>query len=81
MANPAEMNRKWCASTQKAAEEKLGRSLTEVEEFKIWNQGSFMRLEQIDMAIHYAKSSNDITRYLTDLPMPEPIPEEYTRRD
>lgn len=81
MTSPAERNRIWCAATQKAAEEKLDRALTEDEAFKIWNQGSFLRLEQIDMAIHFAKSPEDITRYLANLPVPEPIPEEYTRRE
>jgi hypothetical protein len=80
MTTPAEKNRIWCAATQKAAEDKLGRALTEEEEFKIWNQGSFLRIEQIDIAIYFAQSPEDIARHLADIPMPEAIPEEYTRR-
>lgn len=61
-------------------EEKLGRQLTQSESDKIWNTGSFLQLEQIDMAIYYAKSSADLEKYLAKLPVREPLPEEYTHR-
>jgi hypothetical protein len=78
--SPAEINRLWCQGTQESAEQKLGRSLTREESDKIWNTGSFLQLEQIDMAIYYAKAADEVERYLAALPEREPLPEEYTRR-
>ena len=78
--SPAEINRIWSKATQASMEGKLGRSLTQAESDKIWNTGSFLQLEQIDMAIHYAKSAEDLEKYLADLPVREPLPEEYTQR-
>jgi len=61
-------------------EENLGRPLNQAESDKIWNTGSFLQLEQIDMAIHYAKSAAELEKYLAELPVRDPLPEEYTRR-
>lgn len=79
--DPAEINRQWCRATQEAIEQKLGRPLTREESDKIWNTGSFLQLEQIDMATYYARTAEDVEAYLADLPAREPLPEEYTRRD
>jgi hypothetical protein len=78
--SPAEINRQWCRATQESAEQKLGRSLTREESDKIWNAGSFLQLEQLDMAIHGAKAAEEVETYLAALPEREPLPEEYTRR-
>ena len=79
--SPAETNRQWCRATQGFAEQKLGRPLTPEEGDKIWNTGSFLQLEQIDMAIHHAKTPGEVEAYLAALPVRDPLPEEYTRRD
>lgn len=62
-------------------EEKLSRELTQDESDKIWNTGSFLQLEQINMAIHFARSVEELESYLAALPNREPLPEEYTRRE
>jgi hypothetical protein len=79
--SPAEINRQWCRATQEFAEQKLGRPLSPEESEKVWNTGSFLQLEQIDMAIHYAETPGEIEAYLATLPVRDPLPEEYTRRN
>jgi len=78
--NPDEINRQMSAAIQCEAEKKLGRALTEDEEYRIWNHGSFMGLEAIDHAICHAESAIEIEDYLAGLPKGKPLPEEYTRR-
>ena len=68
---PSELNRQWAQTTQRFAEEKLGRPLSEDESYKIWNIGSFHLLEQIDMAIYFAKSADEIQQCLREMPRPE----------
>lgn len=78
--DPAEINRLMSAAVQAEAEKKLGRALTDDEEFRIWNLGSFMALEAVDQAVYYAESPAEVERYLAGLPKGEPLPTEYTRR-
>ncbi|MCC5086806.1 hypothetical protein [Xanthomonas campestris] len=80
-ASPSELNRKWSAATQAAMEEKLGRKLSTLESDKIWNTGSVLQLEQIDMAIYYAKAPSNLEIYLAEIPERPPLPEHHTRRN
>jgi hypothetical protein len=79
--DPTDRNRQWCRAIQDHAEKKLGRQLTRDESDKIWNTGSFMMLELVERDVVSAKTAEDIERLLADLPVNDPLPEEYTRRD
>lgn len=81
MVDPAEMNRRWSRAIQESVEAKIGRALTQEESDKIWNTGSFMQLESLDRDFQHAGTATAVEEILASLPIREPLPPEYTRRD
>jgi hypothetical protein len=62
-----------CEVAQRAAEEKLGRPLTQQERLKIWTTGEPLRASLLALEIRAAKTAAQVEQYLADLPVPDKV--------
>ncbi len=54
----------YCETIEKSTQEKLGRPLTEAEQYSIWNAGSLLMLEALERDIARSQSIEEVITLL-----------------